>query len=525
MSKINIIYNCNITNFRDSQVIALNCNCTEKKEKDLLKEISDKYPYANFYSSRKEDSKCGTVKLVGGPKKGGKYICALFSQVNPGKPSLNDSSLQRKEWFKDCLEVLSLKKGIKSIAFQSNFGFNYSKRDLNDYKNILETWSMKNSNIIINIIDSKSKNDLQNGCDLGETSSDYIKEKIDKLSDYQKARLLEHLLLDNSIDILKTNSDLIDNITLSGDRTEFYKWAWKKIINMNIPFIDITSFTKLHDNEDEKKDNEDEKKDNDNEDEKNDNDNEDEKNDNEDCLWKNISLIDFSKKETPKMWEAFFKNIIETDEFKVLSKLLYKESKKYELYPPIKDIYGSFIGCNPSNIKVIIIGQDPYHTENAAMGIAFGHRDSRVKLQPSLRNIYKCLENDGFSTNWNSGNLSHWKDQGVFLINTSLTVRKGEAASHTSKSKNTPGPWECFTKELFTHLEDVCDHLVIIMWGIKAQNYSSFFSQDKNLHIKAPHPAASSYNPSNTEFIDHKPFSKSNTQLKLWNNPEIDWNL
>ena len=241
--------------------------------------------------------------------------------------------------------------------------------------------------------------------------------------------------------------------------------------------------------------------------------------------WKDMSLIEHTRNGIPEGWEDFFEDILENDGLKDVSKLLSKEAKKYEIYPPIREVYSAFDDCAPEDIKVVIIGQDPYHTEGAAMGVAFGHHDDRVKLQPSIRNVYKCLEKDGIEVNWDSGDLSLWRFQGVFLINTALTVRKGEAGSHAPKSKSQAGPWEYFAGQLFMHLNEVCDHLVVMMWGSKAHAYASSFSQDKHLHIKAPHPAASAYNPSNTEFFDHKPFSRANKQLGKWGKETIDWNL
>jgi uracil-DNA glycosylase len=356
--------------------------------------------------------------------------------------------------------------------------------------------------------------------------------------------------------MLKLSSSIIDDISLLDDKPpEFYKWVWKNLNNMNIPFLDLTYFIKLYNQEIGEEENDFNLKESliseknkelieqnkelieQNKELIKKNKELIEKNKElierepsfgqkiEELSWFNTSLIEYTKNETPIEWKDFFENILETIEFKNLSKLLRNETIKYGLYPEITEVYAAFTNCFPSNIKVIIIGQDPHHTPNTDMGIAFGHRDNKVKLQPLIRNIYKCLENDGFSANWDSGDLSHWRDQGVFLINTALTVRKNEAASHSSKSKNKPGCWDKFISQLFTHLEQACDHLIIITWGVKAQKYSSFFSCEKNFHIKSSNPISASYNSSNTEFIDHKPFSSSNIQLKKWNKQEINWNL
>lgn len=246
----------------------------------------------------------------------------------------------------------------------------------------------------------------------------------------------------------------------------------------------------------------------------------------EECIssdWKITELVDCIQSSAPRGWEDFFHNL-PRKKLQNLSKFLHKEAQETTLHPPITDVFKAFELCPLKKIKVIIIGQDPYHSPGAAMGVAFGHHSERKKIQPSLRKIYQALENDGYKADWESGNLSNWCAQGVLLINTALTVREGKAGSHASTSSK-PGPWHFFIDTLFEYLDRTSDHLVVMMWGAKAQKYRKYFSQEKHLHIEAPHPAASVYNPKNTEFFDHKPFSSANRQLKKWKIKTIDWNL
>src|SRR5690606_29470984 len=141
-----------------------------------------------------------------------------------------------------------------------------------------------------------------------------------------------------------------------------------------------------------------------------------------------------------------------------ISSFLEKESRVYDIYSPMDYVYKAFELCDLLKLKVVVVGEDPYPTKGAAMGVAFGHLDG-VKLQHSLRNIYKEVEKDGFKISTDGGDITKWCNQGVFFINTALTVRAGEASSHTTKSKD--GPWEYFIRQLFRFLDEK-EHLVIM---------------------------------------------------------------
>lgn len=232
-----------------------------------------------------------------------------------------------------------------------------------------------------------------------------------------------------------------------------------------------------------------------------------------------ISLKDYTLKNIPYGWEDFFNEVIEKGDLDVISNFLKEEvDKGYTIFPPLPEIYTAFDVCPPQKIKVIIIGQDPYHTPGAAMGLAFGHHSSRRKIQPSLKNIYKELKDDlpATSINTRSGNLLPWAKQGVFLINTALTVRKGEAKSHGTKKSG----WNNFTDHLFRYLNRKCDRLVVIMWGNHAKSYKKLFDK-KHFKFSSMHPSPfSAYG-----FFGTKPFSHTNNQLKKWGKKPIDWDV
>jgi uracil-DNA glycosylase len=215
-------------------------------------------------------------------------------------------------------------------------------------------------------------------------------------------------------------------------------------------------------------------------------------------------------------WDVFFRARIEDKTIVTLNAFLQKEVEEYYVYPQPEEIFNDMILCKVSDIKVIVIGQNPYYVPNAAMGLAFSHKDDYVKLQPSLRNIYKELTDCGYKTNMKSGNLTRWsKEEGVFLINTGLTVRQGQADSHMKE-------WKPFTEHLFKFLNERINHAVIIMWGAPAQTYSKFFDDKKHKKIMTSHPCPMS---ANISFFGSKPFIKCNQYLKEWGIKEVDWNL
>lgn len=220
-------------------------------------------------------------------------------------------------------------------------------------------------------------------------------------------------------------------------------------------------------------------------------------------------------KDSNSGWDKFFQARITDRTIPTLNAFLQKEAETYFIYPPPEEVFNAMILTKLQNIKVIVIGQNPYHTAGAAMGLAFSHKDNYGKLQPSLRNIYTELKNCGYKVDRKSGDLTKWAKQGVFLINTGLTVRQGQADSHMDE-------WKPFIRELFTFLNEKLKHVVVIMWGTPAQSYSKYFDNKKHKKIMTSHPCPMS---ANISFFGSKPFVKCNEYLKEWSMKEIDWNL
>jgi len=214
-------------------------------------------------------------------------------------------------------------------------------------------------------------------------------------------------------------------------------------------------------------------------------------------------------------WLNYLKDEFEKDYMKSLKKLLIEEKEKEEIiYPKGSDIFKAFELTPFDKVKVIILGQDPYHGTNQAHGLSFSVQKG-VRQPPSLQNIFKELETDieGFKTPVD-GDLSNWAKQGVLLLNASLTVSAGKAGSHQNQG------WEVFTDEVIKTLSEKKENLVFILWGKFAQAKEELIDLNKHYVIKSPHPSPFS---AHSGFFVSKPFSKTNEILKTLGKKEIDW--
>jgi uracil-DNA glycosylase len=234
--------------------------------------------------------------------------------------------------------------------------------------------------------------------------------------------------------------------------------------------------------------------------------------------WQNTTLEDFTEKNIPAGWEEFFQAQLDIDNGAIheISKFMYAESTKYDIFPELHLIYNAFVKTPLENVKVLLLGMDPYINLGEAMGISFSVPKD-VSIPPSLRNIYKELIDDGFSiSDKNNGNLEKWCDQGVLMINCALTVRAHESGSHSKK-------WiEYFTPSLMRWLNEKSNGpLVVIMWGRDAQGFSKFFG-DQHKKIQSVHPSPLS---ASRGFFGSKPFSKANRYLENLGKEPIDWSL
>lgn len=212
-------------------------------------------------------------------------------------------------------------------------------------------------------------------------------------------------------------------------------------------------------------------------------------------------------------WKMVLADQFKQTYFQDLKQFLVEEKKKNVVYPPGPLIFSAFNHTHFDKVKVVIIGQDPYHGPGQANGLCFSVSDG-IKQPPSLVNIFKEIHNDLGLPFPKSGNLEPWADQGVLLLNATLTVRANQAGSHQGKG------WENFTDAVIKTLSDQKSGLVFLLWGRFAQAKEVLIDGSKHHILKAAHPSPfSAYN----GFMGCKHFSKTNELLKQQGQEEINW--
>ncbi len=213
----------------------------------------------------------------------------------------------------------------------------------------------------------------------------------------------------------------------------------------------------------------------------------------------------------PSMQEEFKKPY-----YKELYTFVKKEYSTHVIYPPADDIFNALHFTPLSKVKVLILGQDPYHNENQAHGLSFSVPVSQKEIPPSLQNIYKELQDDLGCKIPNNGYLKKWADQGVLLLNTVLTVRAHQANSHQGRG------WEQFTDAIIHAVNAQDRPIVYLLWGRPAQSKIPMLTNPKHLILKAPHPSPlSAYR----GFFGCKHFSQANEFLVAHGETAIDWQI
>ncbi len=214
-------------------------------------------------------------------------------------------------------------------------------------------------------------------------------------------------------------------------------------------------------------------------------------------------------------WKPFFKEECKKDYFKKLNVAIGNEYRNYTVYPPIGDIFCAFEQTPYEKVKVVIIGQDPYHEPGQAMGMSFSVPGG-IAIPPSLVNIYQEIKDDLGIEPPNHGDLTGWAKQGVLLLNASLTVRRGVANSHRNLG------WQVFTDDVISYINKKDAPVVYLLWGGFAQGKSMLLNNPKHLILKAPHPSPlSAYR----GFFGCRHFSKANDFLRENGVTPIDWSL
>ena len=212
-------------------------------------------------------------------------------------------------------------------------------------------------------------------------------------------------------------------------------------------------------------------------------------------------------------WKKIFSSEFEKPYFQKLAGFIKEEYAKSTVYPPPSKIFSAFDNCPIDKVKVVILGQDPYHGPKQANGLSFSVSED-VAIPPSLQNIYKEIEDDTGTKMPKNGNLERWAKQGVLLLNATLTVRAGQAGSHQNKG------WEEFTDAAIRYLSENKEGLVFLLWGAYAQKKGEIIDRTKHLVLSAPHPSPFS---ADKGFFGCRHFTKTNAYLILHDKEPIEW--
>ena len=212
-------------------------------------------------------------------------------------------------------------------------------------------------------------------------------------------------------------------------------------------------------------------------------------------------------------WKSCLADEFEKPYFEQLKGFVRDEYKRHAVYPPGALIFNAFEHCPFDKVKVVLLGQDPYHEPGQAHGLCFSVQKG-MRFPPSLINIFKEIQSDLGKPIPESGDLTRWADQGILLLNATLTVRAHTAGSHQNKG------WEAFTDAAIQKLATQREHIVYILWGSYAQRKGEIIDTTKNLVLQSPHPSPLS---AHRGFFGNKHFSKANEYLIATGQTPIEW--
>jgi uracil-DNA glycosylase len=214
-------------------------------------------------------------------------------------------------------------------------------------------------------------------------------------------------------------------------------------------------------------------------------------------------------------WKVCLTNVMSSDAARELALFISRERKEFTVFPPDNQVFSCLSYFSPTEISVVILGQDPYHEHGQAHGLSFSVQPN-IPIPPTLRNIFVERENDIGLKPPTHGTLTPWAEQGVLLLNTSLTVREGSAGSHAKKG------WEAITDRIISTVNDNTERCVFILWGAHAQAKKKLITQGHHAILEAPHPSPlSAYR----GFFGSAPFSRANALLQEAGRAPIDWDL
>ncbi len=214
-----------------------------------------------------------------------------------------------------------------------------------------------------------------------------------------------------------------------------------------------------------------------------------------------------------RSWKVLLCSEFEKPYFKKLTEFVKSEYAENTIYPPEKDIFAAFDFCSFKEVKVVILGQDPYHGDGQANGLCFSVSDG-IKKPPSLMNIFYEIKSNLGKEIPESGNLERWAKQGILLLNATLTVKARTPGSHQNKG------WEDFTNAVIKTISDKKENIVFLLWGAYAQQKGAIIDLHKHHVLKSPHPSPFSVH---RGFYGNRHFSKTNAYLQSKGMQEIDW--
>lgn len=214
-------------------------------------------------------------------------------------------------------------------------------------------------------------------------------------------------------------------------------------------------------------------------------------------------------------WDLYLKEEYEKEYFKELLDFVNKEYKEKIIYPPKSEIFNAFRHTKYEDLKVVILGQDPYHGEKEAQGLSFSVNNN-IKRPPSLQNIFKEIEDDLKISMSQNNSLVPWAEQGVLLLNSVLTVEKDSPASHQKKG------WEIFTDNVIKIINEKKEPVVFILWGNYARSKKELITNTNHYIIESPHPSPFS---ARNGFFGSRPFSKANSYLINKGIKPINWQI
>ncbi|MEN8138808.1 MAG: uracil-DNA glycosylase [Bacteroidota bacterium] len=215
----------------------------------------------------------------------------------------------------------------------------------------------------------------------------------------------------------------------------------------------------------------------------------------------------------PDSWKDLLKDELEKEYFSELIEFVENEYRTQTIFPPEEHIFSAFDYCGPDDLKVVILGQDPYHGRGQANGLCFSV-SSGQKHPPSLKNIFKEIRSEYGGEIPISGDLSHWAEQGVLMLNATLTVREKQPGSHQKKG------WETFTDSVIKLISDKKENVIFVLWGAFAQKKSNLIDSEKHLILESAHPSPFSVH---RGFFGNNHFKKVNDYLKSIRKEEVNW--